>query len=123
MFQSHLPQARRTRAGVAVTIGLAVLAAGIAPDTRAAPDPANATADQAKVKTVIIPIEGMSCVACAASVKKALTSLGGVSKVEVSLADRNARVRFDSTRVSPDRLVAAVNALGYRAGAPAEVNR
>lgn len=75
------------------------------------------------MKTVLIPVEGMSCVACAASVKKALTSLGGVSKVEVNLAERNARVRFDSTRVSPDRLVAAINGLGYRAGVPAEVNR
>jgi copper chaperone CopZ len=109
--------------GVAVAMVLGIGRLGFVGDARAAADPPAATADQAKVKTVLIPVEGMSCVACAASVKKALTSLGGVSKVEVNLAERNARVRFDSTRVSPDRLVAAIDGLGYHAGAPAEVNQ
>ncbi|MBI4589090.1 MAG: heavy-metal-associated domain-containing protein [Candidatus Rokubacteria bacterium] len=72
------------------------------------------------MKTVIIPIEGMSCSACAARVKKALTSIDGVSDVEVNLADRNARVRFAPCKLSSDRLVGAVNGLGYHASAPAE---
>jgi Cu+-exporting ATPase len=73
------------------------------------------------LKTVIIPIEGMSCSACAARVKKALTSIDGVADVEVNLADRNARVRFAPSKLSPDRLVSAVNGLGYHASAPTEV--
>jgi len=74
----------------------------------------------AHLTTVVIPVEGMSCVSCAASVKKALAAIEGVDRVEVSLGERSARVGFDSSRVSPDRLVAAINELGYRAGAPAE---
>ena len=72
------------------------------------------------MKTVIIPIEGMSCGACAARVKRTLTSIDGVADVEVNLAERNARVRFAPSKLSPDRLVSAVNGLGYQAGAPAE---
>lgn len=79
------------------------------------------TANQeVNMKTVIIPIEGMSCSACAARVKKTLTGIDGVADVEVNLAERNARVRFAPSKLSPDRLVSAVNGLGYEASAPAE---
>ena len=72
------------------------------------------------MKVVEIPVEGMSCAACVARVKKTLTSMGGVSDVEVSLLKRRARVRFDPSRLSPDQLVGAIKGLGYQAGAPAE---
>jgi len=72
------------------------------------------------MKVVQIPVEGMSCAACAARVKKTLTSIGGVADVEVSLVERSARVRFDPSRLSPDQLVAAIKGLGYQAGAPAD---
>lgn len=78
------------------------------------------SARAADMKVVFIPIEGMSCSACAARVKKTLISMEGVAGVQVDLARRNARVRFDPSRLAPDRLVTAVNGLGYRAGAPAE---
>lgn len=72
------------------------------------------------MKVVQIPVEGMSCAACAARVKKTLASIGGVSEVEVSLAERKARVRFDPSRLSPAQLVAAIKGLGYQAGAPTD---
>lgn len=75
---------------------------------------------EVNMKTVIIPIEGMSCSACIARLKKTLTGIDGVADVEVNLAERNARVRFAPSKLSPDRLVSAVNELGYRASAPAE---
>ena len=76
--------------------------------------------EQANLHTVVIPVEGMSCVACAARIKKSLTSIAGVADVEVSLAERNAHVRFDPSRVAPERLVTAINGLGYQAGTPVE---
>ena len=76
--------------------------------------------EEANMKTVVIPVEGMSCAACAARIKKTLTSIGGVADVEVSLGGRNARVRFDPGSLSPDWIVAAINGLGYHAVAPAE---
>lgn len=82
--------------------------------------PRPSATEDANMKTVIIPIEGMSCSACTARVKKALTSIDGVSEVEVNLADRNARVRFAPSKLSADRLVSAINGLGYHASAPTE---
>lgn len=76
---------------------------------------------QANLMTVVIPVEGMSCMACAARVKKTLTSIAGVGDVHVSLAERNVRVRFDPSRLAPDRLVTAIDGLGYHAGTPREV--
>ena len=73
---------------------------------------------EANLTTVVIPVEGMSCVSCAARIKKRLASMNGVGEVEVSLGERHARVRFDPSRVSADRLAAAINDLGYHAGAP-----
>lgn len=72
-------------------------------------------------RAVTIPVEGMTCAACAARVKQALASMDGVSEVEVSLAERTARVRFDPSRRSPDELVAAIEGLGYPAAAAKEL--
>lgn len=95
---------------------LAVLGVVSACTSQATP-PAN---QETNFKTVVIPVEGMSCAACVARIKKTLTSIDGVADIEVSLRERRARIRFDPRRLSPDRLVAAINGLGYRAGAPAE---
>lgn len=83
------------------------------------PQPTKAT-QEAGMKTVLIPIEGMSCMACAAKVTKTIESLKGVSDAEVNLADRNARVQFAPTQIPLSQIVAAINGLGYQVGAPAE---
>jgi copper chaperone CopZ len=70
---------------------------------------------------VVIPVEGMACVACAASVKRALKAIDGVAAVEVNLEKRSAQVTYMPAKVTPDRLVAAINKAGYRAGTPKEV--
>jgi copper chaperone CopZ len=110
-----------TRGGraLAAAIGAFLLFAAIGACT-GQEAPRFAAAQEVGMKTVILPIEGMSCVACAARIKKTLTSIDGVSAVEVNLAERNARVRFAPSKLSPSRLVAAVNGLGYQASTPAE---
>jgi len=70
-------------------------------------------------KTVLIPIEGMSCGACVARIKKTLKAIDGVTDVAVNLEHRNARVKYIETKTSPNQLVVAINNLGYKAGAPA----
>ncbi len=69
-------------------------------------------------KIVVVPVAGMSCVSCAAAIKRSVKNLNGVSEVEVSLATRSMRVTYIPDVISPDRIVAAVNALGYQAGRP-----
>lgn len=109
---------RRAHAGVALALlGAFALFSGLSACTR---QPAPAANQEASMKVVQIPVEGMSCAACVARVKKTLTSIGGVADVEVSLVGRRARVRFDPSRLSSDQLVAAIKSLGYQAGVPAE---
>lgn len=69
-------------------------------------------------QTVTIPVDGMSCVSCAARVTRALKRVEGVQEVQVSLERREAVVQFWPDRVSPDHLRSAINALGYKAGLP-----
>ena len=69
-------------------------------------------------KTVTIPAEGMSCGACAARVKQTLKKIAGVQDVQVNLERRNIQVRYLEGQVSFERLVAAINQLGYKAGKP-----
>ena len=69
-----------------------------------------------QVKTVAIPVEGMSCISCAARVKRTLKGIEGVQQVEVSLERRETVVRFAPAKVTPERLESAINELGYKAG-------
>ncbi|HVA67096.1 MAG TPA: copper ion binding protein [Elusimicrobiota bacterium] len=97
-----------------------VLKGGFTPEgARIAPAPAANQEAQAHMKTVFIPIRGMVCVKCAARIEKALSSMDGVGKSRVSLAERAARVEFDPSRVSAARIVEVINGLGYHAGKPA----
>ena len=81
---------------------------------------ASAAATDAKPlpKVVDIPVDGIGCVACAASVKSAMKALPGVVGVEVNLEKRNARVTYFANLLTPDRIVAAIDKLGYTAGMP-----
>ncbi len=124
---------------ILAALAIAALSAACAPDAASqsgvprpaanSPAVANPTpvADAAPasdtMQTVRIPVEGMSCVACAARVKKTLKAIPGVDEVEVHLGERNARVRFDSRRLAPERPVAVINELGYSAGTPVPAQR
>ena len=110
-------KASRAAVVLAFVTGAAVLLAGACTSHE---DPRPAVSQEVNMKTVVMPIEGMSCSACVARVKKTLTSIDGVSDVQVNLVERNARIRFAPSKLSPDGLVAAVNGLGYQAGPPTE---
>jgi copper chaperone CopZ len=68
--------------------------------------------------TVSIPVEGMSCESCVASVKQAAKGIDGVRKAEVDLAGRRARVEYVEGRTSPEQISAAIRQLGYKTGTP-----
>ncbi|MGL6278491.1 MAG: heavy metal translocating P-type ATPase, partial [Gaiella sp.] len=64
-----------------------------------------------------LAIEGMTCASCATRVEKRLNRLEGV-EATVNYATERASVRFDPLRVSPEALVASVEAAGYHAALP-----
>ena len=79
------------------------------------PRPAVQAAD---LRTSLIPVDGMACVSCAATVKRTVKAMDGVSNVEVMLAKRSVQVTYAPGRVSPERIAAAIDGLGYKAGTP-----
>ncbi len=72
------------------------------------------------MRTVTIPVEGMTCAACAGRVRHAVQDIPGVSSVEVDLVGRSARVEYAEGEVTPDQIASAIDALGYTAGAPVQ---
>ncbi len=76
----------------------------------------------AQLTTVGFSVEGMTCGSCVASVKRALQALDGVTRIDVSLADRRARVQYVEGKVAPDSIAAAVRQLGYKTGEPVAEN-
>lgn len=73
----------------------------------------------ATVESVVIPVKGMSCMACVAKTKQALRAVPGVTEVEVKLSPGSATVKYDSSQVTPEKLVGVIKELGYEAGTPA----
>src|SRR5690606_24987070 len=69
---------------------------------------------------LVLPITGMTCANCAATVERALRRTGGVSGADVSYASERATVRYDPSSVTPDELVRSVERVGYGAILAAE---
>ena len=62
---------------------------------------------------ITLPVEGMTCAACQATVQRALGQQPGVTKAAVNLMMHEATVHFDPAATSPTQLVAAINDTGY----------
>ena len=63
---------------------------------------------------VVIAVEGMSCSGCEKSITEALEKLDGVSTASASTPAKLARAKYDSGKVSVEKMVEAINAIGYR---------
>jgi Cu+-exporting ATPase len=71
-------------------------------------------------KTVIMPVQGMSCAACQVHIEKALRETPGVSDAQVNLMDHRARITYNPTVAQPEQLIHAVRKAGYDATLPEE---
>lgn len=74
---------------------------------------ASAAAVHAAPQTVTLDVPGMNCAACPITVKKAISKVEGVSKVDVSYEKRQAVVTFDDARASVQKLTQATENAGY----------
>jgi len=63
----------------------------------------------------VITIGGMSCQGCVKTITGVLNALAGVSRAEVSLEAGEAKVAFDSQRVTRDALLNAIEDAGFDA--------
>jgi len=62
---------------------------------------------------ITLPVEGMTCAACQATVQRVLNKQPGVTRAAVNLMMHEATVHFDPAATSPAQLVAAINDTGY----------
>ena len=68
------------------------------------------------LKSITLPVEGMTCAACVTHVGNALREVEGVSSVSVNLATEQATVEFDPAQAAIPALIEAVGDSGYKAG-------
>lgn len=64
------------------------------------------------IKTIILPIEGMSCASCVVKIEKSLSKLEGVSLVNVNFGTEKAIVKYDPGMVDIDDFKSAVASAG-----------
>ncbi|MGD8321382.1 MAG: heavy metal translocating P-type ATPase [Gemmatimonadota bacterium] len=64
-------------------------------------------------RELILPVTGMTCANCAATVERTLKKTGGVAEASVNYASERATVRFDPTEVREDGLVERIEGAGY----------
>ncbi|MDQ3414533.1 MAG: cation transporter, partial [Verrucomicrobiota bacterium] len=77
------------------------------------------TSAEAAQGSVVLPIDGMTCEACAVHIQANLAKVPGVTRAVVSYKDKNAVV-MAGPGVRREALVEAVEAAGYRVSAPAK---
>jgi len=66
-----------------------------------------------------LPIEGMSCAACATRIEKQLRKQPGVASANVNFATRVATINYDAGTTAPTALAKAVDDIGYSVRVPA----
>ena len=69
-----------------------------------------------ELKSITLPVEGMTCAACVSHVGDALREVGGVASVSVNLPMEQATVEFDPEQAAISDLIEAVDDSGYKAG-------
>jgi len=77
--------------------------------------------ESSSARRLDLAIEGMTCVACASRIEKALNKLEGV-EASVNFASETARVRYVSGLTTPEQLIAAIRKTGYGASERVEAN-
>ena len=84
-------------------------------------DTTTATGSPVTTRDIQLDIGGMTCASCAARIEKKLNRMDGVSAT-VNYATEKAKVSFADT-VSPDDLIAQIEATGYTAALPVSPGR
>jgi len=66
-------------------------------------------------KTVTFDVKGWTCGSCAAATRIALRKVDGVEAVKTDLEKAEVSVTYDDTKTGPEKMVEAIERLGYRA--------
>jgi len=64
-------------------------------------------------KKTVIPITGMTCASCVATIEKGLAKMPGVSQANVNLANEKASIEYDPSKVDTRALLDTISDVGY----------
>lgn len=70
------------------------------------------------MKKTVLKVDGMHCVACSATVERAINKLEGVDFCSVNLAGANALVSYDESLVTVEQMIIAARNAGFKAYLP-----
>ena len=70
------------------------------------------------VTEVNIPVQGMTCGSCEHHIETEVKRKDGIVEIKADHEKAVACVKYDSTKISLDELVAAINETGYTASKP-----
>ncbi len=73
----------------------------------------NLTKQSMNIKTITLPVTGMSCTNCATSIEVNVSKLQGVSKSNVNFAGENLTVEFDTSQVKEKEIIKCVHQVGF----------
>lgn len=73
-----------------------------------------------EIKTITLPVEGMTCASCVARVEKALKKADGVSNANVNFATEKVTFSFDDTHTDVSKLASIIDEAGYKLVTQAE---
>lgn len=73
----------------------------------------NESLEDISIKKIILPIKGMHCASCAATIEKSLKKLKGVSSANVNFASEKAMVEYDNKAVNEPKIIKAIEDAGY----------
>ena len=65
---------------------------------------------------IVLPIEGMTCASCAATVQEALAGASGVTSAGVNFATNKAAIEYDAAQTNVGQLIKTVREAGYNCG-------
>jgi len=70
-------------------------------------------ANSKKTERARIPITGMTCTTCAATIEKGLAETAGVEQARVNFASEKASIEYDPNKISLARIKDTISQLGY----------
>ncbi len=70
------------------------------------------------IAEVTIPVQGMTCGSCEHHIETEVIRKAGVIEIKADHVKALAYIKYDSSKISLDDLVAAINETGYRASKP-----
>lgn len=72
-------------------------------------------AADSKAQEVVLTVSGMHCGSCATGITAMLKRTEGILDGKVNYETREAVVEYDANRTSPEKIVAVIEKMGYKA--------